>query len=337
MIGLAEKGYIPNKLIRYGIRRLLHSRLNEEEKNYNNKKYFDIFIDMLKKNDIAVHTNDANEQHYELPSEFFSKVLGKHKKYSGCFWDGAESLNEAEAQALRITCERAELIDGMRILELGCGWGSLSLWMAEHYPHSQITSVSNSSSQRKYIEEECRKRGLNNLKVITENVVNFRSPDTHDRIVSVEMFEHMRNYQKLFKNISDWLKPEGKLFVHIFSHNKYAYLFETEGNSNWMGRYFFTGGIMPNKKLLKQFMSPLKLSNEWAWNGKHYQKTAESWHDNMLIHKHDIMPIMREVYGNNAKIWFHRWRIFFLACAELFGYNQGTEWDVSHYLFEKEN
>ena len=335
MIELAEKGLIPTPLIRMGIRNLIKKRLEEEVTNYQTKNYMSQFIKKLETEEIAVNTNDANEQHYEVPSEFFVYVLGKHKKYSGCYWDKVNSLDAAEADALRITCERAEIVDGMDILELGCGWGSLSLWMAEHYPNSKITSISNSSSQRKYIEKQCQIRGFNNLTVITKNVVEFQSIHQVDRIVSVEMFEHMRNYKKLFSNINTWLKPGGKLFVHIFSHQKYSYLFETEGRGNWMGKYFFTGGIMPSKSLLKEFMAPLELDNEWTWNGTHYQKTAEAWHDNMRINKTQIMNILEKTYGANAKIWYHRWRIFFLACAELFGYNKGEEWDVSHYLFRK--
>jgi cyclopropane-fatty-acyl-phospholipid synthase len=335
MIELAEKGLIPTPLIRIGIRKLLSARIKEEADNYKAQNYYENFIKKLEVDEIAVHTDDANEQHYEVPSDFFALVLGKHKKYSGCYWANAKNLDEAEADALRITCQRAEIKDGMDILELGCGWGSLSLWMAENYPHSKITAISNSNSQREYIENQCKLKKINNLTIITKNVVEFESQKQVDRIVSVEMFEHMRNYSKLFCNINSWLKPGGKLFVHIFSHSQYAYLFETEGSHNWMGKYFFTGGIMPNKNLLKEFMKPLQLDSEWSWNGTHYQKTSEAWHNNMLEHKVEIMKILNRTYPNQAKVWYHRWRIFFLACAELFGYENGNEWDVSHYLFRK--
>jgi len=335
MILLAEKGLIPTPLIRMGIRSLIKKRILEEVENYQNANYMKNFIRKLEFDEIAVNTDDANDQHYEVPSDFFVHVLGKHKKYSSCYWENANNLDEAEANSLRITCERAEIIDGMDILELGCGWGSLSLWMAEHYPNSQIISLSNSNSQRLYIEKQCRERGLKNLKIVTKNVVEFEFNQKVDRIVSIEMFEHMRNYKKLFNKINTWLKPAGKLFVHIFSHQKYAYLFETEGDGNWMGKYFFTGGIMPNKSLLKDFMAPLELDGEWTWNGQHYQKTAEVWHNNMVENKTKIMEVLKNTYGDNAKIWYHRWRIFFLACSELFGYNKGKEWDVSHYLFKK--
>lgn len=335
MIELAEKGLIPTPMIRMGIRNLIKKRLQEEIINYQRSNYVNQFLKKLENDDIAVNTDDANKQHYEVPSEFFVNVLGKHKKYSGCYWDKAHDLDEAEEDALRITCERAEITDGMHILELGCGWGSLSLWMAERYPNSKITSISNSNTQRIYIEKQCQIRNIRNLTVITKNVVEFQCNFQVDRIVSVEMFEHMRNYKRLFSKINSWLKPGGKLFVHIFSHKNYSYLFEVEGSDNWMGKYFFTGGIMPSKNLLKEFMEPLELEKEWSWNGTHYQKTAEAWFKNMELNKTKIMKVLEDTYGVNAKVWYHRWRIFFLACAELFGYKKGEEWDVSHYLFKK--
>ena len=336
---LIEKGLIPDILIRFGIRYLVAQRLQEEtntfSKNENHQK--DRFISEMVDSPIAINTVDANSQHYELPAEFFNLVLGGYNKYSGCVWEkGIKTLTEAEAESLNIYCERAEILDGMKILELGCGWGSLSLWIATHYPNTQVTAVSNSKIQRQFILNLRDKRGLNNLDVITADMNTFKPDKKFDRVMSIEMFEHMRNYKILLNRIKSWLNPEGKLFIHIFCHQKYPYFFEKEGLHNWMGRYFFTGGVMPSSDLFTYFKNDLSIEKQWWWDGKHYQKTAEAWLNQMDQKRDAIYPLLKTVYGEkNADCWFQRWRIFFMSCSELFGYKKGNEWGVSHYLFSQ--
>jgi cyclopropane-fatty-acyl-phospholipid synthase len=327
--------------VRFGIRRLCADRLkpfrrlSAEEAKRENQRY----VESLKKSPLAKNTDDANRQHYELPPEFFEKVLGKNLKYSSGFWPAnCRSLEESETAALEETCERAELKDGQRILELGCGWGSLSLTMAARYPKSSIVSISNSAPQRKFIEKKAHEKGLTNLRVLTRNMIDVTSLETEfppfDRVVSVEMFEHMMNYELLLERISRWLKPDGKLFVHIFTHRNFSYPFETEGDDNWMGKYFFTGGQMPSHGLLREFQKHLSLEKDWLWDGTHYERTSRAWLENMDRQRNDILPVFNQVYGAaEAKRWFQRWRIFFMACEVLFGYKQGSEWGVSHYLF----
>jgi cyclopropane-fatty-acyl-phospholipid synthase len=337
VISLIERGWVPDSLIRTGIRQLLRKRLSDEKNNFKKKDHFNSFVGTLCSRPIAVDTSKANDQHYELPPSFFNLILGKYNKYSSCYWgDGATSLDEAEASSLKITCERAELSDDMDILELGCGWGSLSLWIAEKYPKSRVTSISNSNQQREFINRAAKLKNLNNLTVVTCDMNSFNAETKFDRVVSVEMFEHMQNYERLMENISSWLKINGKLFVHIFCHQRFAYFFSTEGSDNWMGRYFFTGGLMPSEDLLLKFQKNISLDNQWRWNGCHYKLTSNAWLKNMDREKINILPILEKVYGRNERnIWFQRWRIFFMACAELFGYNSGNQWLVAHYLFKK--
>jgi cyclopropane-fatty-acyl-phospholipid synthase len=334
-INIVDKGIIPDSLIRIKIRSLLKQRLKEENKNFDINK----LVDELKNSPIAISTESANEQHYELPAPFFQKVLGRYLKYSCGYWDkNIKTLNESEKAMLEKTIERAELRDGQDILELGCGWGSLSLYMASKFSNSQITVVSNSHSQREFICNEAMKRGLNNLSVITADMNDFTTNEKFDRVVSVEMFEHMRNYEELLRRINGFLKPTGKLFVHIFSHTKLAYKFEIKDASDWMSKYFFTGGIMPSENLFDHFQEHLNIEKRWHMNGQHYQNTAEAWLNNMDLQKDDILEIFKNTYGQNeSRRWWVYWRIFFMACAELWGFNRGTEWSISHYLFSKRN
>lgn len=334
-----EKNLIPDFLIRRKIRELLRLRLREENKGSDeaNKKHLLSLIDELKNSPIAIETKSANEQHYEVPTDFFKLVLGKHLKYSGgYFQNGTTELSVAEKDMLELTCERAEIKDGQEILELGCGWGSLSLFIAEKFPKSNITSVSNSRTQKIFINNEAKKRNITNLTIITADINSFSTDKKFDRVVSVEMFEHMRNYYELMKRISSSLKDDGKLFVHIFTHNKYTYRFEVKDESDWMSKYFFTGGIMPSNDLLFYFDEHLVKENFWIVNGMHYSKTSEAWLKNMDLYKNEIISIFGKTYREeNALKWFVYWRIFFMACAELWGFNKGNEWMVCHYLFVK--
>lgn len=330
---LVERGFVPETVVRWGIRRLNAERLEQERARFDANR-LSRFVDELRRSRIALMPEKANEQHYELPAAFFELVLGKHLKYSGCYWsEGALTLDEAEAHALSLICERAEIADGMDILELGCGWGSLSLWLAQQYRKANIVAISNSHSQREFIEERCRKLGLGNVRVVTCDMNDFSTDATFDRVVSIEMFEHMRNYEALLGRIAEWMRSDAKLFVHIFCHQRYPYLFETNGAGNWMGRHFFTSGMMPSVDLLPQFQQDLSLEKQWYLDGRHYAKTAESWLANLDAHRESIMPVLRRVYGNAARKWFVRWRLFFLACAELFRYEDGQQWGVGHYLF----
>ena len=336
LIELVENGRIPDLLTRAGIRLLLLQRLREQAQEGPDQEWQAMmtFVEEMRQSPIALHTQEANEQHYELPPRFFELVLGPHLKYSCChFPEGVTELEHAEASMLTLTCERAQLQDGQQILELGCGWGSLSLWMAKHYPNSSILAVSNSRPQREFIESRARELSLTNLSVQTCDMNDFTTEQHFDRVVSVEMFEHMRNWQSLLERISNWLKPEGKLFIHIFSHRRYAYAFSSEGDSNWMGRYFFTGGIMPSNDLLLYFQKDLLLEQHWVLSGVHYQRTADAWLQMMDSQKGEILQTFRETYGKDADVWFQRWRMFFLATSEVWGFRGGNEWLISHYLF----
>jgi cyclopropane-fatty-acyl-phospholipid synthase len=335
----AESGIAPDRLIRAGIRVLNRQRLRDERRDSIDAlhEHQQAFIASLRQSPIAVETRAANEQHYEVPPEFFLNVLGKRLKYSCCYYPaGKESLDRAEEAMLALTCERAQVRDGMDILELGCGWGSLTLWMAEHYPKARITAVSNSRPQREFNLQRCREQGLGNVVVVTADMNDFTTDQRFDRVLSIEMFEHMRNYELLLRKIASWMKPEARLFVHIFCHREYAYAFATEGADNWMGRNFFTGGIMPSYDLPLSFQDEVAIEDRWRLSGKHYQRTAEQWLGNMDRRRSQIMPVLEAAYGKkDAARWFQRWRIFFMACAELWGFRRGEEWLVAHYLFRK--
>ncbi len=337
---LLEKNKVPDSLIRVGIRKLLKQRLKDEHKGNVEAQQAHLMnlIEELKATPtIAVNTQEANEQHYEVPTGFYQYCLGKHLKYSSGYWKpGVTDIDTSEKDMLELTCERAELKDGQQVLELGCGWGSLSLFMAAKFPKSTFTVVSNSRTQKQHIDEQARQRGITNLTVITNNINDFKLERTFDRIVSVEMFEHMRNYQKLMKLVADLLKPDGKLFVHIFTHKEYAYKFEVIDESDWMSKYFFTGGIMPSDDLLLYFNEHLSIEKHWHVSGMHYSKTSEAWLQNMDKHKAQIMPLFEATYGKDQAVkWWVYWRIFYMACAELWAYKGGEEWIVSHYLFQK--
>ena len=341
LIQLAEKGILPDTLICLGIRNLCRKRL-DWAKNMGHQaleEHHHFWVEKLKQSPIALVPEKANEQHYEVPPDFFEQVLGKHLKYSSGYWpNGIDTLDQSEKAMLDMTCERADLKDGMNILELGSGWGSLTCFMAKLLPNANITTVSNSEDQGKYIQNRCRKSKIKNIKVITADMNDFRTDDVFDRVVSVEMFEHMRNYQELLRRIHSFLKPEGKLFVHIFSHKFLVYPFEDNGPGDWMSREFFSGGLMPSHRLLLHFQKDLNIEKVWRISGTHYSQTSWAWLDKMDQHKANIIDIFSRTYGQkNSKIWWQRWRIFFMSCAELFGISNGNEWGVSHYLFVKGN
>jgi cyclopropane-fatty-acyl-phospholipid synthase len=330
VIDLAERGLVPDALIRAGIRRLCERRLRDVDADV------DRFARDMRAGPVAPVPDAANDQHYEVPAEFFALALGAHRKYSCGYWpDGVTTLDDAEAAALERSCEHAQLADGQRVLELGCGWGSLTLWMAGRYPGSHITAVSNSASQREFIESRARERGLTNIRIVTADMNDFDAGERFDRVVSIEMFEHMRNYEELLRRVSTWLAPDGRLFVHVFAHRSAPYAFETTGAANWMGRHFFTGGIMPSLDLFDRFDDHLRVAKRWTWDGTHYEKTAEAWLENLDRRRRDAVAILeRSANPASGERQFHRWRLFFMACAELFGYDAGRAWLVGHYLFE---
>lgn len=336
---ILEANVVPDPLIRLGIRHLLGQTLREkcggsvEER----QALLQAHIDGLRQSPIAIQTHAANEQHYEVPTSFYQSALGKRLKYSSGYWPAdVDTLDEAEEQMLALTCARAELVDGQRILELGCGWGSLSLWMAEKYPQARITAVSNSRTQKEHIDTESARRGLQNLTIVTADMNVFDTVETFDRAVSVEMFEHMKNYQLLLAKVARWLVSGGKLFVHIFTHREVAYHYEDKGPGDWMTRYFFAGGQMPSHDTLLHFQDDMRLEARWAVSGLHYQKTAEAWLRNMDAHRAEILPLFAQTYGEaQTTRWWVYWRVFFMACAELWGYRGGDEWIVSHYRFRK--
>lgn len=339
LILLAEKGLLPDAIIRLGIRRLCRQRLVDASNSNDTlmEQEHAAWIDVLKESPIALVPEKANEQHYEVPPRLFELVLGDRLKYSSGLWpEGVSSLDESEVAMLKLTIDRAGLVDGQDVLELGCGWGSLTLYMAECFPKSKITAVSNSNDQRQFIEARCEERNLKNVEIITADMNDFETAKLFDRVISIEMFEHMRNYEKLLGRVNVWLKNKGKLFVHIFSHQKIAYPFEDNDDADWMAREFFSGGQMPSHRLLMSFPGQMKIEKDWRVSGTHYEKTSLAWLQKMDKNKAEVLELFKKTYGeSDANSWFQRWRIFFMSCEVLFGFNRGSEWGVSHYLFEK--
>ena len=338
-LALAEKGLIPRPLIRKGIRSLLKKRLLEQNERFgaDPERAMHAWVEQMRSGPIALVPEAANEQHYEVPPRFFELVLGKHRKYSSAYYPTATtSLDEAEAAMLALTCERAELRDGQDILELGCGWGSLTLFMAKRYPSSRITAVSNSAPQRKTIEAQAAAQGLTNLRVVTADMNTFEAPGDNsggnfDRVVSVEMFEHMRNWEALLAKVARWLRPDGRVFMHVFAHTRFAYPFEVKSDTDWMSQHFFSGGMMPSHDMLDHLDTPFEVGERWAVSGAHYARTSEDWAKNTDRHRSEIIELFERTYGKGqGRRWLHRWRIFFLSCAELFAWEGGQEWIVSH-------
>ncbi len=342
-IDWVEQGLVPDSVVRQGIRRLLARRLQEIGAADCAKAAVaeEALVPQMDASPIALVPDLANAQHYEVPAAFYEQFLGPHRKYSACHWDLAadfapRDLAAAEARALELTCQHAGLEDGQDILELGCGWGSLSLWMARRYPSARITAVSNARSQRVYIEERARRAGLTNLSVITADMNAFATDQRFDRVVSVEMFEHMRNWRALLRRVHDWLEPGGRFLLHVFCHRSTPYFFEDQGPTDWMGRHFFSGGLMPSDDLPLRFQDDLRLTRRWRWDGRHYERTLNAWLANMDARRAVVLPVLEQTYGaDQAELWWQRWRIFLMACAELFGYDKGQQWWVSHYLFER--
>lgn len=339
LLDAVEAGRLPDLIVRSGIRRLLAERRAELYRGGPELQQSRIqaLLEQCAQARIAEVPERANAQHYEVPAALYEAALGPRLKYSCCHWGpGVDDLAAAEEDALRITCERARLADGQQILELGCGWGALSLWMAERYPRAEIVAVSNSNGQRLFIERRARERGLTNLRVLTADMNEFVLDRAFDRVVSVEMFEHMRNHGRLLQRIAGWLRPGGNLFVHLFCHRAQPYLFEDAGPRDWMSRYFFTGGMMPSDALLLYHQRDLQVTHHWRWSGRHYERTCNAWLTRFDSRASDLREVLTQTYGaRDCDRWRQRWRIFFMACAELFGWADGEEWWVAHYLFEK--
>jgi cyclopropane-fatty-acyl-phospholipid synthase len=333
-IAVGESGLVPDPVARFAIRRLCAQRLHEERRRLDADGHRE-FLQTLRRGPIALHVDAANAQHYELPPAFFQLVLGARRKYSSAYWPaGVRDLDHAEEAMLDLTCRRAGLEDGMRVLDLGCGWGSLTGWIAERYPRCRILAVSNSRPQGDLVRDERARAGHRGIEVVTADINDFDPGERFDRIISIEMFEHLHNYRELLQRLAGWLAPGGRLFVHVFAHRAHAYPFESAGDADWMARTFFTGGLMPSHDLFAHFQDDLRLEDQWWLHGRHYQRTSDAWLRNLDSRREDVLRLFATVYGvAEAQRWLVRWRLFFLACAELFGYRRGSEWGVSHHRF----
>ncbi|KAL5698637.1 hypothetical protein ACHQM5_029648 [Ranunculus cassubicifolius] len=339
MLSSLERNLLPDLIIRRLTRLLLSSRLRSGYKSESQEQLADLisFAHSLKEMPIAIQTDIPKAQHYELPTEFFNLVLGNHMKYSCCYFaDSSKTLEEAEKAMLDLYCERAQIQDGHTVLDVGCGWGSLSLYIAQKYSNCKVTGICNSTTQKDFIDGQCKERGLQNVEIIVGDISTYEMDASFDRVFSIEMFEHMKNYKELLKKISKWMKPESLLFVHHFCHKAFAYHFEDTNEDDWITRYFFTGGTMPSANLLLYFQDDVSIVNHWLVNGKHYAQTSEEWLKRMDQNLTVIKPIMETTYGkDSATKWTAYWRTFFISVAELFGYNNGEEWMVVHFLFKK--
>jgi cyclopropane-fatty-acyl-phospholipid synthase len=337
VLRMAEGGVFPDLLLRAGTRRLLKRRLRQSVSGGEETRRDEqaALLGSLAAGPIAISTQSANAQHYEVPADFFASVLGPQLKYSCCLWDEtAADLADAEEAMLALTSTRAGIEDGMRILDLGCGWGSFSLWAAERFPNTQILALSNSRLQREFIEKRAADRALTNLRVWTADINDFTPEEQFDRVVSIEMMEHVRNHRALFERISNWLAPGGSAFAHIFCHRSHTYTYEANDATDWMARNFFTGGMMPAESLFEHYQEHLVLRDQWRVGGDHYHKTCDAWLARLDQNREAALRILADGYTEDASRWFHRWRLFFIACSELFAYRGGNEWFVSHYRWD---
>lgn len=333
-----ERGWLPDWLVRRGIRRRLRQRLRREHAHDPERaaERLQQWLAQCDRAPIAVDTAAANAQHYEVPAEFFARVLGSRRKYSSGLWlSGTTTLDDAADAMLRLSCERAGIADGMRVLDLGCGWGSTTLWLAEHFPRCRVVGVSNAANQRADILARAAAKNLRNVEVLTADVNTFEAPGRFDRIVSIEMMEHARNWRLLLERAAGWLEPAGKMFVHVFTHRSVGYPFATDGDGDWMARHFFTGGQMPADAQLLHCQDHLAVEAHWRVSGRHYARTAEAWLANFDRHRTELQPVLAATYGERAPAMANLWRVFFLACAELWGFAGGREWLVSHYRLRR--
>ncbi|MGY6500572.1 MAG: SAM-dependent methyltransferase [Acidimicrobiales bacterium] len=335
---MIDRGLLPDAVLRRVITARVGRKVRAETRGTFDERSERLrrFLEARAKGPITHHTDHANAQHYEVPTEFFVEVLGPRLKYSAAVWpDGVDTLADAEEATLELTARRAELRDGQRVLELGCGWGSFTLWAAQRFPASEIVAVSNSATQRAHIESVARERGLTNVTVVTADIAEFDPGATFDRIVSIEMLEHVSNHGELLRRIATWLEPDGQMFVHVFSHREVGWEFDADAATDWMGRYFFSGGVMPSDDMLPRLAGDLSLVDHWRVSGTHYERTLNAWLARMDERRDSVMPILATVYGDDAAAWFERWRVFFMASAQLWGYRRGDEFLVSHYLFRR--
>ncbi len=332
LIELAERAIVPDAALRAGIRRLLRARLRElESAGRSPEEDASAFSEQFATGPIALETDKANEQHYEAPTDLFVAMLGTRLKYSCCVWpEGTDTLDAAEEAMLRLTCQRAGIADGQRVLDLGCGWGSLCLWIAEQFPGCEVTAVSNSRTQKAFIDGRAAERGLGNLTVQTANAAELKLSGPFDRVCSVEMFEHMKNWSALLANVAGWIEPDGRFFAHVFCHARHFYPFQARGKADWMARHFFTGGVMPPADVFDRLEGTLQPIQQWEVCGTQYARTCRAWLDKLDGLRDEALAALRE--APNPRVALQRWRMFLMACEELFAYGGGGEWFVRHAL-----